>query len=226
MFILKKIIILREKSQHSLQSILLIKRAVHAGTNTVKHPLWNLYFHRPAAKQYSESSITKDFSFLKRVDWILKSHHVCMIQTTNTLLLNCEQNAGGGSLWVQFVKAAYWWTCSSGWVNHLLRHAILPQASLLHPFSQHCGRVLSTSSCALTQSERRSSTEQNQKLRFKSKTHIQGKWVWDPTQVIYISDSLSLKKEKKKSQLFFFWSEIHTSPFHERSLQSWLLWGL
>lgn len=36
-------------------------------------------------------------SLLKRVDWILKSHHVCMIQTTNTLLLNCEQNARG--LW-------------------------------------------------------------------------------------------------------------------------------
>lgn len=36
-------------------------------------------------------------SLLKRMDWILKSHYVCMIQTTNTLLLNCEQNARG--LW-------------------------------------------------------------------------------------------------------------------------------
>lgn len=130
-----------------------------------------------------------------------------------TLCCSIANKMLGGSLWVQFVKAAYWWTCSSGWVNHLLRHAILPQASLLHPFSQHCGRVLSTSSCALTQSERRSSSEQNQKLCFKTKTHTQGKWVWDPTQVIYISDSLSLKKEKKKSQLVFFLEWDSHFPF-------------
>lgn len=136
-FMLKKIKNLLEK----VMPVYIFNKKSHACWNKdLKHQPWNLYFHRPAVKQYSESSITKDFSLLKRVDWILKSHHVCMIQTTNTLLHECEQNAGRvwGSLWVQFVKAAYWWTCSRGWVNHLLRHAILPQASLLHPLSLCC----------------------------------------------------------------------------------------
>lgn len=43
-------------------------------------------------------------------------------------------------------------------------------------------------------------------------------WVWNPTQVIYISDSLGLKKEKRNLRVFFlvfFWSETHTSSFHD-----------
>lgn len=47
-------------------------------------------------KQPWKSSASEDIIFFpKCMDWILNSHHVWMIQTADTLLLDCKQNVRG-----------------------------------------------------------------------------------------------------------------------------------
>lgn len=122
-----------------------------------------------------------------------------MIQTTNTLLLNCEQNARG-------LGGVYGPNLSK---QHTGEHARVGGSIICYAtpyyrkplfyilFHNVVEGVSRTSSCVLTQSERRSSSEQNQKLRLKSKNHIQAECVRDSTQVTFIADLISLKKKKQ-----------------------------
>lgn len=138
-------------------------------------------------------------SLLKRVDWILKSHHVCMIQTTNTLLLNCEQNARG--LWGESMGPI----CQSSTLVNMLEW--VGQSSVT---PRHITASLSFTSSFLTLwrgfEDRllcvntkwgRSSSELDQKLCLKSKNPYSfSVCVRDLTQVTYITDLISLKKKK------------------------------
>lgn len=82
----------------------------YAKIATVKHHLQNPYYHRPAVKQYAELSITKHFLPPKEngLNFEIPS---CLYDSNNqhsAAQLQTKCQGVGGSLWVQFVKAAHW----------------------------------------------------------------------------------------------------------------------